>query len=51
MRFTHEQEAALRYAIKVTPGCGTFAGVIRIALDDWIERNYGDQLTQRKQHA
>jgi hypothetical protein len=51
MRFTREQEAALRYAIKVTPGCGTFAGVIRIAVDDWMQRNYGDQLAQLRQHA
>lgn len=51
MRFTKEQEEALRYAIKVTPGCGTIAGVIRIALDDWIQRNYGNQLARLRRQA
>lgn len=52
LRFSRDQMTALDYAIKVTPGCGTFAGVVRRALDDWLQRNYADQLALlRDEHA
>jgi hypothetical protein len=51
MRFSREQEIALLYAARSTPGCSSVSGVIRRAVDDWLERNHGEAIARMAQNS
>ena len=48
LRFSPEQMHGLTHAAQVTPGCSTVVGVVRLAVDEWLEKHCPEAV---KQHS